>query len=285
MNPNLIAMAKSTSDHSLVEPALEEYINAMHALPWSNLSGLHEIEIIKELEELFPQYSHEVIKDKVEQLANSSLVLPAPPIRVKGTIHIFEISKLVKYGETGQSIRHGSVIRFSDYISDGDFYGECELAQTYARQNWGWMLVDYDFAECFDMYLIDPSDFDEEYKPRLVHKVTFVTNRTHKELLKDKSKPRSRLYDDAIKEISADMFISKELRGNRKPIDLINCALCGAPIDLNMCPVCRHKFNNKYLTDSVAIPSKVVEHLRSKENYVVLNPEPIYDLEEKLFEN
>lgn len=248
-----------------------------------------------DLRALFPHLSTqeigEVLTPQGERGTNS---VSTPPLRVGD---FFQVLDFV----WGYKKRDGSVMEPELRVNHGykmsTEFSHQDKARAYAREYWGDDLVVDNWVDFSVIYVQDPSDLAElrpenfasvavaaresipflaKGFPKTKARVYFTMSRDWNAILNDHSRPRSKLIDDAVLEMTLDPLVVQELKGRRPmPTEWYNCALDGSGLNVRGCGECGNKFmDDNYRTGwDTPIPRKLTELLVSSDFQFRQDPE------------
>lgn len=171
---------------------------------------------------------------------------------------------------------------YADGKPHGDVFGETkhrEEAMRFANENWGNELILDDWVSVVNFIIQDPTDLvNDRYhtdSPRTKAVLYVALNRDLNEIINDRSKPESELFDEAISQMTLDRKIWSEIKGGRGGYTDYNCAHCGSGLSLSCCTGCGHRFHDDQFRSGWSTPlsRKMVAFLREHGHDFKIDPE------------
>ncbi|MFY9457431.1 MAG: hypothetical protein WAP23_00660 [Candidatus Spechtbacterales bacterium] len=171
---------------------------------------------------------------------------------------------------------------YADGKSHGDVFSPCkhmDRAMKFAEDNWGEELILDNWVSVVEFYIQDPTDLvNDRYHtdyPRTKAVLYVAMNRYLNEVINDRSKPKSELFDDSISEMTLDLAVWHEIKGGRGGFTNFNCAHCGAGLLLSSCAGCGHRFRDDKFRCGWYTPlsRRMVTFLREKGHEFTVDPE------------
>ncbi len=158
-------------------------------------------------------------------------------------------------------------------------------AMKYAENNWGNELILDDWVDMLKVFIQDPADIVNDRlhfgSPRTKTMLYVALNRSRYDIMKDCSKPKSELFDDAIAQMTLDPLIYQELKGGRGYHSHFNCARCGYGLSVDRCRICGYSFSDNGAGMELEIPlsRKMVDFLILNGHKFTFDPEIAWDRE------
>lgn len=177
---------------------------------------------------------------------------------------------------------------YADGKSHGDMfspYKHMDKAMKFAEDNWGDELTLDDWHSVVEFYVQDPTDLvnDRYHKdcPRTKAVLYVTLSRDFNEIINDRSKPQSDMFDDAITQMTVDQKVWHELKGGRGGFAQLNCAHCGAGLGLSGCSGCGHRFRDDHCRSGWNTPlsRKMIAFLRENGHEFKVDPEIAWEKE------
>ncbi|MFA6096000.1 MAG: hypothetical protein WC788_00045 [Candidatus Paceibacterota bacterium] len=222
--------------------------------------------------------------EEIERMFNQSdtMFIACPSLKVRGAFQIIYLEPAAKNQPV--TLRWGHTGKIN-YAPEYPYTAE---AIKFAEDNWGKYLIDDSWSEVAEVRIMDPTDlvYGELYPggaPKNVMTIIAIMSQRSEVMSRDHSRPRNKLFDEAIIEMSTDPLISEELKDGRHPYTYYFCGFCGSGFEPSYCPGCDNGFEGGYFEDRasrMALPPKLAEFAR--QNGHVFKKDPKIALEKEL---
>ena len=240
----------------------QEYDDVLSRLPIENPTS----------EDMAIVCPHLTEKQAVAAFNNDKGYVACPSLRIRGGFQVVSFHK--ESDEQSPILMLSSVGRTSQFY-EGDQshdvfykYKYMDEAMKFAENNWGDELILDTWEAVLQIYIQDPSKLVDvgfiENQPKQIAVLFVALNRSLKDIRKDHSYPESKLLDEAILEMTLDIKIGNEIKGERRGDIENNCAYCGYGLGLNLCRCCGHKFRDDKIRTGWGTPlsPKMVKFLQ-----------------------
>lgn len=216
---------------------------------------------------------HLTKEQAVAAFNDGSGYVACPPLRIRGGFQIVNFYKGSEDYPPRLDWAYASRTRqsYADGQSHGDVfhkYKRMDEAMKFAEDNWGDELILDTWESVLQIYIQDPSKLVDvgfiENQLKQIAVLFVALSRSLKDIRKDRSYPESKLLDEAILEMTLDIKIGNEIKGERRGDIENSCAYCGYGLGLNICRCCGHKFRDDKIRTGWGTPlsPKMVKFLQ-----------------------
>lgn len=218
-----------------------------------------------------------------------SSYLACPPLRVKQSFQIVSYRHAFNVSD-GKHYPNELQWSYASRCGCTTEYRFAKEAVDFANVHWGADLIEDTWKAVVDFHVQDPTDLTtgvySDY-PRTKAVLYTALNRELGDIINDHSRPESELFDIAIAQMTTDLKVWHELKGNRGGYTEFNCYHCGAGLGLSSCTGCGHRFRDDHYRCGWQTPlsRKMVAFLRECGHEFAISPEVAWLKETQQYNN
>lgn len=240
----------------------DDYFAALKAIPYAGLRDATDADLARVCPHLTPEQAVATFRGK------ESSYVACPPLRVATAFQIVSMYK----GTLSWS--------YAGRTNGGHEYAHMHEAVAYSQQHWPEKLIEDTWKCVLTVEVQNPSQLRPSYytggqHPTHKYSLMCALTRDLNDVINDRSRLESEIYDDFIVEMTTAPCIAHELKGPRGDYIHFNCAFCASGLGLSDCSGCGYQFTDDQLRSGHNTPlsKKMVAFLQNQGHVFQRNPE------------